>query len=126
MPPDAIPAIDVLDSIRDASDISRAKRGRVVLPDVYKIAFEQMNLAAITPLSRPQAQQRIRLLVPLLARNDNKKTWGLLASHVPGWSGRECYDRWVAMGRVPAVSTDASHGEEKDKRVVATILRTLK
>ena len=45
------------------------------------------------------ADERIRELAPLLTRSDNRKTWGLLASHLPGWTGRQCYERWAAMGK---------------------------
>ena len=47
------------------------------------------------------ADARLRKLVPLLLRN-NPSNWALIATHLPGRSGRECQDRWVEITRIEA------------------------
>ena len=127
VPDEAAAAIDVLDALREASELSRAKRCRFVVPRVYTRAFAGMTLEAVTPLSMQHADERIRELAPVLARTDNKKTWGLLATHIPGWSGKQCHQRWVAMGKFALQNQLEPQGDaESHRKRVAAILRTMK
>ena len=44
---------------------------------------------------------RMRCLVPQLAKEMAKggPSWGIVATHLPGRSGRECRDRWLGLCR---------------------------
>ena len=135
VPAEARPAIGVLDAIREASEVSRIKRWRVVMPPAITQALAQVFLEPIKPLPIAQADERIRELAPLLARSDNKKTWGLLASHLPGWTGSQCYARWTAMGKrggkkpllqdQQPLDADADSSCQRTQKIVATTLRTM-
>ena len=99
LPSRAPRAIDVLDAIRAASRTLGESSARRSLPDKLVKAIDRTVAEPPKPLSARRADERIRELAPLLARSDNRKTWGLLASHSPGWTGRQCYERWAAMGK---------------------------
>ena len=136
LPDDAMPAVNVLDAIREAVERSRTQRKSLQLPAALVEALGHARRTQMKPLPRKLVEARIQLLAPRLARTDNRKTWGLLATHVPGWSGRECYQRWVAMGRQPPLQDQQEpppppQSESSGKRwprsasVVSTILRTM-
>ena len=111
--PEATPAIGVLDAIRAAN--SRGKRPS--LPAALVRSLAHIYPAPAVPLPEEEAEARIRLLAPLLARSDNRKTWGLLATHLPGWSGRRCFERWVgAMGRQPPLQDQQEEEQRRARR----------
>lgn len=128
VPCDATPAVGVLDAIRETA---KRNRGHWQLPPAILAALSHAITVPSEPLPVPQADERIRMLAPLLARSDNLKTWGLLATHVPGWNGRECRKRWVAMGKHPPLQDHqqypvAADGRRRTRATVAsTILRTM-
>jgi len=133
VPADAAPALDVLDAIRRAAGVSRVQRRYFVAPPALTRAVSRVHLAPVTRLPAAQADRRLRELAPLLARSDNKKTWGLLASHLPGWTGSECHMRWIAMGKSkaerPRLQDDqppaADAGSRRQDKMCGTILRTM-
>ena len=103
--------------------VGQAYRNR--LPAAISEALAAIESAPVKPLSARQADARIRTLAPMLVRTDNRKTWGLLATHIPGWSGRECHDRWVALGK-PLLQNQqpTCEGGQKASRW-SSILRTM-
>lgn len=129
VPRDAAPAMDVLDAIREAADRSRAQQKKPQLPAPVVKALAQIEAEPSPPLPVAAADARIRMLAPLLARTDNRRTWGLLATHVPGWSGRQCHDRWRAMGadrpRLRDQLPAAIGAKSRPHQVASTILRTM-
>ena len=132
VPCGTVAAIGVLDAIREAASTRRGALARPRLTPALDLGLEQAACGPTVPLSERRADQRIAELAPLLARADNRKTWGLLATHVPGWSGRQCYDRWVGRGRQPRLQDQqeelqlTADGRQRSKAAVAkTILRTM-
>ena len=91
------------------------------------VFLERLDAQPVQKLPLQGADERILALAPLLARSDNRKTWGLLATHLPGWSGRQCYQRWVATGRRAALQDEVAQTESGNRRatVTSTILRTM-
>lgn len=124
VPPDAKPALNVLDAIREASERSRVKRVhyRFCFPTALTQALAQIHTTPIKRLPTAQADARICELTPLLVRSDNKKTWGLLATHVPGWTGRECRARWVATGKPSALQDQDEQVEQGRRNTTGKIL----
>ena len=130
-PAPAYAAVDVLDAIREAT--SRPRPGvpapckNVQLPARIVQCLERLDAQPVQKLPLQEADERILALAPLLARSDNRKTWGLLATHLPGWSGRQCYQRWVATGRRAALQDEVAQTETGNRRatVTSTILRTM-
>ena len=136
-----MPAIGVLDAIREAAarwGSSKKDCAQIVAHAQCRRAVAHAQSVPSKPLSVHAAKERIRQLVPRLARSDNRKTWGLIATHLPGWSGRDCYELWVSMGKQPPPQDQQPQQQSQrqqadaagDRRrfpssVTSTILRTM-
>lgn len=122
VPPGTKPALHVLDAIRDAAELSHKRRVqyRHCFPSAITQALRQIHAQPIERLPTAQADARICALTPLLARSDNPRTWGLLSTHVPGWSGRECRARWAAMGKTSALQDQGEQHEQGGRARDAT------
>jgi hypothetical protein len=46
---------------------------------------------------RNGGDERLRQLIAMM--HEREHTWGLLATHVPGRTGRECRERWIDLQR---------------------------
>lgn len=135
---DVPPAIGVLDAIREAA-ARWGSKGKG-LPNAIVDALAHAQSVPTNPLSVHAARERIRQLAPRFARSDNRKTWGLVATHLPAWSGRGCYDLWISMGKQPPLQDQQTQQQAQrqhqqadaagDRRrppssVTSTILRTM-
>ena len=99
VPADAVPAIDVLTALSDA--LSRCSALPVALAD----ALDGVYMGAPAPLLPAERDRRVAALARCLVSDGDPSSWGLLATHVPGYSGRVCHERWREL-RMRALQPD--------------------
>ena len=115
------PAIDVLSALLRANKAAGARRS-ASLPPALSRALSQIYVQPDKPLPPSVTNERILKLASLLvppsvrtaevvdaekpqsraagaaaAGRDLRRAWGLLATHVPGLTGHQCYQRWVSL-----------------------------
>ena len=113
----------------DAAAMSRASAAAAVGRSLLLELCEENQAEPPLPWDGEQGgDARLRLLVPLLARelpagtfSDSRPSsnWGLVATHMPGRSGRECFERWQALaadGEVTSTDTGTAAEPVKSRR----------
>lgn len=94
------PVIDRLLELRAAAALRQ-------LPPPCREPREEEALAWEGPAG---GDQRLSTIVPILQRNAGTKSkcsvWAMAATHVPGRTGHECYQRWHALRGESATATN--------------------
>ena len=99
------------------------KLGGLSQPQQHQLAAFIRRRGLESPLPWPGKEggdARLRALVPLLLKG-NPSNWSLIATHVPGRSGRECKERWwtaLASGDAGASASRAVAGDAAADRGV--------
>ena len=105
---DAEPLVDGLAQLQRAAEARGGADAAVVgLRVMQELPREDGGAPSLPWEGARGGDARLRVLVPKLARHDLlpglkdparlSAQWGVVATHVPGRSGRECRERWLAL-----------------------------